>query len=82
MSILVNKETKVICQGFTGTQGTYHSEQALAYQVYLSSAPRKSWVSGIISQGYYAPAILHDKSISIHGKPAENLLQEWFLMLK
>ena len=58
------------------------SEQALAYQVYLSTAPKKSWVSGIISQGYYAPAILHDKSISIHGKPAESLLQEWFLMLK
>ncbi len=61
---------------------TGFSEQALAYQVYLSTAPRKSWVSGIISQGYYAPAVLHDKSISIHGKPAENLLQEWFLMLK
>lgn len=31
MSILVNKNTKVICQGFTGREGTYHSEQALAY---------------------------------------------------
>lgn len=31
MSILVNKNTKVICQGFTGKEGTYHSEQAVAY---------------------------------------------------
>ena len=31
MSILVNKDTKVICQGFTGTHGTFHSEQALKY---------------------------------------------------
>jgi succinyl-CoA synthetase alpha subunit len=31
MSILVDKNTKVICQGFTGNQGTFHSEQAIAY---------------------------------------------------
>ena len=35
MSILVDSSTRVICQGFTGAQGTLHSEQALAYGTQL-----------------------------------------------
>ena len=35
MSVLVNRSTKVICQGFTGTHGTFHSEQALKYGTQL-----------------------------------------------
>ena len=31
MAVLVDAETRVICQGFTGAQGTFHSEQAIAY---------------------------------------------------
>ena len=35
MSILIDKHTKVICQGFTGSQGTFHSEQAIEYGLSL-----------------------------------------------
>ena len=35
MSVLINKSTKLICQGFTGTHGTFHSEQSLKYGTQL-----------------------------------------------
>ena len=35
MSILIDKNTKVICQGFTGKHGTFHSEQAIKYGTQL-----------------------------------------------
>ena len=43
MSILVNKNTKLICQGFTGSHGTFHSDQAIKYGTNLVGGvtPRK-----------------------------------------
>lgn len=61
---------------------TGFEEQAVAYQAMISTASSKEWVSGIVSQGYYSQVILHDKSISIHGKPAEELLWRWFEALQ
>ena len=61
---------------------TGFTEQAAAYQAFLSTASKKEWISGIVSRGYFAQAVLHDKSISIHGKPAEELLWRWFEALQ
>ena len=52
--------------------------QARAYQAVLAAINQQKWVSGVVSGGYYPPAILQDKSTSIHGKPAEEVLRTWF----
>ena len=45
MSVLVDKNTKVICQGFTGHHGTFHSEQALKYGTKLVGGVTPNTVS-------------------------------------
>ncbi len=52
-------------------------EQANAYHAILSAINENSWIAGYFSMGYYPPAILQDKSISIHGKPAEKIMWYW-----
>lgn len=53
-------------------------EQALAYLALAGAINENDWISGLVSRGYYPPVILHDKSISIHGKPAAEILAHWF----
>ena len=52
-------------------------EQANAYNAVLSAINERNWISGYISMGYYPPAVLQDKSTSIHGKPAAGILWFW-----
>jgi NAD(P)-dependent dehydrogenase (short-subunit alcohol dehydrogenase family) len=57
MSILVDKNTRVICQGFTGKQGTFHSEQAIAYGTRLVGGVTPGMFQGIY--GVTKAAVIH-----------------------
>ncbi len=51
--------------------------QSDTYNAVLSAINDRIWISGYVSMGYYPPAILQDKSTSIHGKPASTVLYYW-----
>ncbi|RPJ28757.1 MAG: hypothetical protein EHM33_03445 [Chloroflexi bacterium] len=53
-------------------------QQVDIYDAIFNAVNARSWVSGLVSRGYYAPVALQDKSASIHGKPAADLLWYWF----
>lgn len=52
--------------------------QSDVYEAILNAVNARPWIAGIVSRGYYPPAMLQDKSASIHGKPAADLLWYWF----
>ncbi len=52
--------------------------QSDLYEAILTLINTRTWVGGVISRGYYPPALLQDKSASVHGKPAADLLWYWF----
>ncbi len=51
--------------------------QSDMYEAVLNALNTRAWVAGIVSRGYYPPAMLQDKSASVHGKPAADLLWYW-----
>lgn len=63
------------------TVGIDLKEQAKIYHAVISVINRYDWVGGVISQGYYQPTALTDLSISVHGKPAEEVIEAWFRQL-
>ncbi len=52
--------------------------QSDIYEAMLNAVNARPWISGVVSRGYYPPAMLQDKSASVHGKPAADLLWYWF----
>lgn len=54
------------------------AEQKQAYEAVLLAINERPWIDGLVSRGFYLPAELQDYSISVHGKPAQDLLAIWF----
>ncbi len=57
------------------------SEQASIYGAAFNAVYSRDWISGMVSRGFYPPAALQDKSSSVHGKPAADILWYWFTRL-
>ena len=55
--------------------------QVDAYQALINAASARDWINGFISRGYYPVVVLQDASPSVNGKPAADLLGEWFPLL-
>jgi len=57
------------------------SGQSSAYSALLYAINDRDWIDGFTSRGFYSPARLEDKSNSIHGKPTQDVLGDWYLHL-
>jgi hypothetical protein len=51
--------------------------QSDIYEAMLNAINARAWIAGVVSRGYFPPAMLQDKSASVHGKPAADLLWYW-----
>lgn len=56
--------------------------QADIYQALLIALDSRPWLNGFVSRGYYPPIALQDKSASVHGKPAAEVLRYWYPRLR
>lgn len=53
-------------------------EQLMIYNAFFTALNQRKWIDGVISRGFYPPAQLQDKSASIHGKPASDVIWYWY----
>jgi hypothetical protein len=53
-------------------------EQVDLYNATMQAVNSRSWINGVISGGFFSPAVLQDKSSSIHGKPASDVVWYWY----
>jgi hypothetical protein len=53
-------------------------EQADIYNAFYVAVNQRTWIGGFFSRGFYPPAALRDKSTSVHGKPAQDIIAYWF----
>jgi hypothetical protein len=52
--------------------------QQTVFQALAAALNQRDWITGLVAAGYYPPAAVQDQTASLHGKPAEILLQNWF----
>jgi len=48
------------------------------YTAVLNSVEYQDWIAGVVTQGWYPPMGLQDSSASVHGKPTQQVLTQWF----
>jgi len=58
------------------------SSQVNIYNAVLFAINQRTWINGIVARGYFPPVLLQDKSPSIHGKPASDIIWYWFPRLR
>jgi hypothetical protein len=62
----------------TSSQTINLQTQADIYQAALTSVNERDWIAGFVSRGFYTPAAIQDGTSSIHGKPASDVIWNWF----
>ncbi len=74
----INLPTQALFQPGTAQAPLDLQAQADVYQALMIAVNERAWLGGFVSRGYYPPAALQDGSVSVHGKPAEDVLWYWF----